>query len=100
MHWHKWILTSTTTFQKQMGELDIWRKCSCGETSSVTIFPAQGIYTNDIPISVKDPCVIKHRWKKVRDYVYIIHTSVGDVTCNKAELQKCRRCDNIRIHHT
>lgn len=94
-HKHRWILTGASGYELPPGELKVYRRCACGETMTKIIKSAGGMSSEDLPIIVKDKCLI-HMWKNTRDYTYFIHTDLGKIQA-QTKLQQCGRCKNIRI---
>jgi hypothetical protein len=95
MHSHKWRLTSTSGYNTTPGVMEIYRKCTCGDVRKDTIEPSEAMISADIPIIVKSKCIF-HRWKRKRDYIYCIDTSVGKIQVYGV-LQQCSKCKDIRI---
>lgn len=95
LHKHKWVLTGASGYELPPGEIKVYRRCTCGETTEEIIKTAGGMVREDLPVTVKNRCLV-HIWRNVRDYTYFIHTDLGKIQAN-AKLQKCTRCNNIRI---
>lgn len=95
LHKHKWMLTGASGYELPPGELKVYRRCKCGEFKEEILRPAGGMTKEDLPIMVKNNCLI-HFWRTIRNYSYFIPTDLGKIEV-KASVQKCTKCNNIRI---